>query len=40
MLHQYGMARDNRIISVEEQSYKITYAISTLPGQSGSPIFA
>jgi hypothetical protein len=39
MLQQYGLAKKNLIVFATEQSYKITYAISALPGQSGSPIF-
>jgi V8-like Glu-specific endopeptidase len=37
-LHQYGLARDNRIVSIEPEKFTISYAISTLPGQSGSPV--
>lgn len=36
-LHQYGLARKGRIL--EMQQFKLNYAISTLPGHSGSPIF-
>jgi V8-like Glu-specific endopeptidase len=39
MMQQYGLARKNRIISIE-QSYKMSYSISTLPGHSGSPLLA
>jgi V8-like Glu-specific endopeptidase len=37
-LYQYGLARDNRIVSVDSSAFKIEYGISTLPGQSGSPV--
>lgn len=40
MLHQYGLARTNRIISIRPQQSEITYALSTLPGHSGSPVIA
>jgi V8-like Glu-specific endopeptidase len=38
VIEQYGLTRKNRIVSVETKKRKISYSISTLPGQSGSPI--
>jgi hypothetical protein len=37
-LLQYGQARSNRIIFIKPQQFIIAYAISTLPGESGSPV--
>jgi V8-like Glu-specific endopeptidase len=39
MLQQYGLARKDRIVFIQEESLKIGYAITTLPGHSGSPVF-
>jgi V8-like Glu-specific endopeptidase len=39
-LNQYGMARKDRIVAIDPASFKIGYSISTLPGQSGSPVIA
>jgi V8-like Glu-specific endopeptidase len=37
-LVQYGMARENRVKLYSPSEHRIGYAISTLPGHSGSPI--
>ena len=37
-LSQYGLARKNRIIDAASRDPRIRYGISTLPGQSGSPL--
>jgi V8-like Glu-specific endopeptidase len=38
LLYQYGLSRKKKIISIDHENCKIKYAISTLPGQSGSPV--
>lgn len=37
LLYQYGLARSGRLVDNVSQ-FKICYGISTLPGQSGSPV--
>lgn len=37
-MKQYGLSRQNRIISYEPDRHKICYQISTLGGQSGSAL--
>lgn len=37
-IYQYGLVRNGRIIPDFDSQFKIGYGISTLPGQSGSPV--
>ena len=37
-MYQYGLARKGRITVVDGVEFKMGYGISTLPGQSGSPV--
>ncbi len=39
ILKQYGIARKNRIVSIEPKDFKISYAMTTLSGQSGAPVW-
>jgi V8-like Glu-specific endopeptidase len=32
------LSRKDRIVSIESEKFTISYAISTFPGQSGSPV--
>jgi hypothetical protein len=38
VLRQYGLARENRIKSITPETFTIAYAVSTLPGQSGTAV--
>ena len=37
-LNQYGLARQNRAAVIASLQFNIGYGISTVPGQSGSPV--
>ncbi len=37
-LHQYGLARSNKIVGISLKDHRVSYGISTLGGQSGCPV--